>query len=104
MLFIDEIHTLIGAGSAWGTLDASNLLKPALSSGQLRCIGATTYTEFRGGLKKTMLYLEGFQKIDVTEPSVDQTIQILKGLKSRFEEHHNVNIRLGSPGGGRVIC
>ena len=97
VLFIDEIHTLIGAGSAsGGTLDASNLLKPALSSGQLRCIGATTYTEFRGVFEKDHALSRRFQKIDVSEPSVDQTIQILKGLKSRFEEHHNVKSQTGA--------
>ncbi|MDO9023291.1 ATP-dependent Clp protease ATP-binding subunit ClpA [Zwartia sp.] len=91
ILFIDEIHTLIGAGSAsGGTLDASNLLKPALSSGQLRCIGATTYTEFRGVFEKDAALSRRFQKVDVTEPSVAQTIQILRGLKGRFEEHHGV--------------
>src|SRR5690606_23112326 len=91
ILFIDEIHTLIGAGSAsGGTLDASNLLKPALSSGQLKCIGATTYTEFRGVFEKDHALSRRFQKIDVPEPSVEQTVQILRGLKSRFEEHHNV--------------
>jgi ATP-dependent Clp protease ATP-binding subunit ClpA len=91
VLFIDEIHTLIGAGSAsGGTLDASNLLKPALSSGALRCIGATTYTEYRGIFEKDSALSRRFQKIDVTEPSVEQTVQILKGLKSRFEEHHGV--------------
>src|SRR5690606_33372966 len=91
ILFIDEIHTLIGAGSAsGGTLDASNLLKPALSSGQLKCIGATTYTEFRGVFEKDHALSRRFQKIDVPEPSVEQTVQILRGLKSRFEEHHSV--------------
>jgi ATP-dependent Clp protease ATP-binding subunit ClpA len=91
ILFIDEIHTLIGAGSAsGGTLDASNLLKPALSSGQLRCIGATTYTEFRGVFEKDAALSRRFQKIDVAEPSVEQTIQILRGLKGRFESHHGV--------------
>jgi ATP-dependent Clp protease ATP-binding subunit ClpA len=91
ILFIDEIHTLIGAGSAsGGTLDASNLLKPALSSGQLRCIGATTYTEFRGVFEKDAALSRRFQKVDVSEPSVAQTIQILRGLKGRFEEHHGV--------------
>lgn len=91
ILFIDEIHTLIGAGSAsGGTLDASNLLKPALSSGQLRCIGATTYTEFRGVFEKDAALSRRFQKVDVPEPSVEQTIQILRGLKGRFETHHNV--------------
>ncbi|MEY3572399.1 MAG: hypothetical protein RJA77_314 [Pseudomonadota bacterium] len=97
VLFIDEIHTLIGAGSAsGGTLDASNLLKPALSSGQLRCIGATTYTEYRGIFEKDHALSRRFQKIDVNEPSVDQTIQILKGLKSRFEEHHGVRYQAGA--------
>ncbi len=91
ILFIDEIHTLIGAGSAsGGTLDASNLLKPALSSGQLRCIGATTYTEYRGIFEKDAALSRRFQKIDVPEPSVEQTIQILRGLKQRFEAHHHV--------------
>jgi len=91
VLFIDEIHTLIGAGSAsGGTLDASNLLKPALSSGQLKCIGATTYTEYRGIFEKDHALSRRFQKIDVVEPSVEQTVQILRGLKSRFEEHHGV--------------
>ncbi len=91
ILFIDEIHTLIGAGSAsGGTLDASNLLKPALSSGQLRCIGATTYTEFRGIFEKDAALSRRFQKVDIVEPTVDQTVQILRGLKQRFEEHHGV--------------
>jgi ATP-dependent Clp protease ATP-binding subunit ClpA len=91
VLFIDEIHTLIGAGSAsGGTLDASNLLKPALSSGALRCIGATTYNEYRGIFEKDHALSRRFQKIDVVEPSVEQTVQILRGLKSRFEEHHGV--------------
>ena len=91
ILFIDEIHTLIGAGSAsGGTLDASNLLKPALSSGQLKCIGATTYTEYRGIFEKDHALARRFQKIDVPEPSVEQTIQILRGLKARFEAHHQV--------------
>ena len=91
ILFIDEIHTLIGAGAAsGGTLDASNLLKPALSSGQLKCIGATTYTEYRGVFEKDHALSRRFQKIDVNEPSVEETIAILRGLKSRFEEHHGV--------------
>ena len=91
ILFIDEIHTLIGAGSAsGGTLDASNLLKPALSNGTLKCIGATTYQEYRGVFEKDHALARRFQKIDVAEPSVAETIEILKGLKSRFESHHNV--------------
>ena len=91
ILFIDEIHTLIGAGSAsGGTLDASNLLKPALSSGQLKCLGATTYNEYRGIFEKDHALSRRFQKIDVPEPTVEQTIQILRGLKARFEAHHGV--------------
>ena len=91
ILFIDEIHTLIGAGAAsGGTLDASNLLKPALSSGQLKCIGATTFTEYRGIFEKDAALSRRFQKVDVVEPTVSETVDILKGLKSRFEEHHNV--------------
>ena len=91
ILFIDEIHTLIGAGAAsGGTLDASNLLKPALSSGALKCIGATTYNEFRGVFEKDHALSRRFQKIDVSEPSVEETVSILRGLKSRFEEHHGV--------------
>lgn len=91
ILFIDEIHTLIGAGAAsGGTLDASNLLKPALSKGSLRCIGATTYTEYRGIFEKDHALSRRFQKIDVVEPSIEETVQILKGLKSRFEKHHGV--------------
>jgi len=91
ILFIDEIHTLIGAGAAsGGTLDASNLLKPALSSGNLRCIGATTYTEYRGVFEKDHALSRRFQKIDVPEPSVSETVAILRGLKSRFEDHHGV--------------
>jgi len=97
VLFIDEIHTLIGAGAAsGGTLDASNLLKPALGSGQLKCIGATTFTEYRGIFEKDAALSRRFQKVDVVEPSVEQTIEILKGLKSRFEEHHSVKYALGA--------
>ncbi|MBL8454462.1 MAG: ATP-dependent Clp protease ATP-binding subunit ClpA [Zoogloea sp.] len=91
ILFIDEIHTLIGAGAAsGGTLDASNLLKPALSSGQMKCIGATTYTEFRQIFEKDHALSRRFQKVDVVEPSVSETVEILKGLKSRFEQHHGI--------------
>ncbi|MBX3623880.1 MAG: ATP-dependent Clp protease ATP-binding subunit ClpA [Rhizobacter sp.] len=97
VLFIDEIHTLIGAGAAsGGTLDASNLLKPALSSGQMKCIGATTFTEYRGIFEKDAALSRRFQKVDVVEPSVEQTVEILKGLKSRFEEHHSVKYALGA--------
>lgn len=97
ILFIDEIHTLIGAGAAsGGTLDASNLLKPALSQGSMKCIGATTFSEYRGIFEKDAALSRRFQKIDVVEPSVEQTIEILKGLKSRFEEHHSVKYALGA--------
>ena len=91
ILFIDEIHTLIGAGSAsGGTMDASNLLKPALSTGKLRCIGATTYNEYRGIFEKDHALSRRFQKIDIVEPSSADTVDILKGLKSKFESHHGI--------------
>ena len=91
ILFIDEIHTLIGAGAAsGGTLDASNLLKPILNTGQLKCIGATTYSEYRGIFEKDHALSRRFQKIDVPEPSVEETIAILRGLKSRYETYHGV--------------
>ena len=91
ILFIDEIHTIIGAGAAsGGVMDASNLLKPLLSSGEIRCVGSTTFTEFRGIFEKDSALTRRFQKIDVAQPSVEDTYKILKGLKSRFEEHHNV--------------
>ena len=91
ILFIDEIHTIIGAGSAsGGTMDASNLIKPVLASGELRCIGSTTFQEFRGVFEKDRALARRFQKIDVVEPSIAEAIEILKGLKSRFEEHHKV--------------
>ena len=97
ILFIDEIHTLIGAGAAsGGTLDASNLLKPALSSGAMKCIGATTFSEYRGIFEKDAALSRRFQKVDVVEPSVEQTVEILKGLKSRFEEHHSVKYAVGA--------
>ena len=91
ILFIDEIHTVIGAGAAsGGVMDASNLIKPALTSGELRCIGSTTYQEYRGIFEKDHALARRFQKIDVTEPTVAETIEILKGLQSKFEEHHSV--------------
>lgn len=91
ILFIDEIHTIIGAGAAsGGVMDASNLLKPLLSSGQLRCVGSTTYQEYRGIFEKDNALSRRFQKIDVPEPSIQETYEILKGLKSRFEEHHDL--------------
>ena len=91
ILFIDEIHTIIGAGAAsGGVMDASNLLKPMLTSGELRCMGSTTYQEYRGIFEKDRALSRRFQKIDVTEPNVDDTYQILKGLKSRFEDHYHI--------------
>ena len=91
ILFIDEIHTVIGAGAtSGGAMDASNLLKPALSGGTIRCVGSTTYKEFRNHFEKDRALLRRFQKIDVNEPTVEDTIKILKGLRSAFEEHHNV--------------
>ncbi|MEL7729964.1 ATP-dependent Clp protease ATP-binding subunit ClpA [Citromicrobium bathyomarinum] len=91
ILFIDEIHTVIGAGAtSGGAMDASNLLKPALSSGAIRCIGSTTYKEFRNHFEKDRALLRRFQKIDVNEPTIEDTVKILKGLKSAFEQHHKV--------------
>ncbi len=91
ILFIDEIHTIIGAGAAsGGVMDASNLIKPMLASGDLRCIGSTTYQEYRGVFEKDRALSRRFQKIDVTEPTLEETIKILTGLKSRFEEHHSI--------------
>jgi len=91
VLFIDEIHTVIGAGSAsGGVMDASNLIKPKLATGELKCIGSTTYQEYRGIFEKDRALARRFQKVDVTEPSVEETYEILKGLKSRFEEHHDI--------------
>ncbi len=91
VLFIDEIHTIIGAGAAsGGVMDASNLIKPMLASGEMKCLGSTTYQEYRGIFEKDRALARRFQKIDVSEPSVDETYEILKGLRSRFEQHHNV--------------
>ncbi len=91
VLFIDEIHTIIGAGAAsGGVMDASNLIKPMLASGEMKCIGSTTYQEYRGIFEKDRALARRFQKIDVTEPSIEETYQILRGLKTRFEEHHDV--------------
>ena len=97
ILFVDEIHTIIGAGAAsGGVMDASNLLKPILTSGELRCIGSTTFQEYRGIFDKDRALSRRFQKIDVLEPSVDETVQILKGLKSRFEAHHGLRYTAGA--------
>ena len=91
ILFIDEIHTIIGAGAAsGGVMDASNLMKPMLASGELKCIGSTTFQEYRGIFEKDHALTRRFQKVDITEPSVEETIDILKGLKTRFEEHHKI--------------
>jgi ATP-dependent Clp protease ATP-binding subunit ClpA len=91
ILFIDEIHTVIGAGAAsGGVMDASNLIKPVLANGELRCIGSTTYSEYRGIFEKDHALARRFQKIDVPEPTVPETVEILSGLKSRFEEHHGI--------------
>src|SRR5204862_3212911 len=91
ILFIDEIHTVIGAGAAsGGVMDASNLIKPVLTNGEIRCIGSTTYNEYRGIFEKDHALARRFQKIDVVEPSVAETIDILFGLKPRFEEHHGI--------------
>src|SRR5690606_39146939 len=91
ILFIDEIHTIIGAGAAsGGVMDASNLIKPMLANGELKCIGSTTYQEYRGIFEKDRALARRFQKIDVPEPTVAETIEILKGLRPRFEEHHDV--------------
>ena len=91
ILFIDEIHTVIGAGAtSGGVMDASNLIKPVLANGDIRCIGSTTYSEFRGIFEKDHALARRFQKIDIVEPSIDETVQILRGIRSRFEEHHGV--------------
>ena len=91
ILFIDEIHTIIGAGAAsGGVMDASNIIKPVLASGELKCIGSTTYQEYRGIFEKDHALARRFQKIDISEPSIDETVKILEGLKSRFEEHHDI--------------
>src|SRR5262249_16805659 len=90
LLFIDELHTIVGAGAAEGAIDASNILKPALSRGELQCIGATTLDEYRKHIEKDAALERRFQKIIVQPPSVDDTIEILRGLKKKYEEHHNV--------------
>jgi ATP-dependent Clp protease ATP-binding subunit ClpA len=97
ILFIDEIHTVIGAGAAsGGVMDASNLIKPVLANGEIRCIGSTTYEEYRGIFEKDHALARRFQKIDVPEPTLDETVAILHGLKSRFEEHHGVRYADGA--------
>jgi ATP-dependent Clp protease ATP-binding subunit ClpA len=97
ILFIDEIHTVIGAGAAsGGVMDASNLIKPVLANGEIRCIGSTTYSEYRGIFEKDHALARRFQKIDVPEPSIPETVAILHGLKSRFEEHHGIRYESGA--------
>jgi len=97
ILFIDEIHTVIGAGAAsGGVMDASNLIKPVLANGEIRCIGSTTYSEYRGIFEKDHALARRFQKIDVPEPTLEETVEILHGLKSRFEEHHGVKYEAGA--------
>ena len=97
ILFIDEIHTIIGAGSAsGGVMDASNLIKPMLASGELKCMGSTTYQEFRGIFEKDRALTRRFQKIDIEEPSVSDTVEILRGLKANYESHHNVKYSLNA--------
>jgi len=97
ILFIDEIHTIIGAGAAsGGVMDASNLIKPLLANGELKCIGSTTYQEYRGIFEKDRALARRFQKIDITEPSIDETFEILKGLKARLEEHHGVKFSVSA--------
>lgn len=97
ILFIDEIHTIVGAGAvSGGTLDASNILKPALASGELRCIGSTTYKEYQGAFERDRALARRFQKIEVKEPTVDETVKILRGLKTRYEEHHGITYTSGA--------
>ena len=105
ILFIDEIHTVIGAGAtSGGAMDASNLLKPALSCGAIRCIGSTTYKEFRNHFEKDRALLRRFQKIDVNEPTIEDTIKIIAGLALSFEEHHKVTLHARrDQDGGRAV-
>ena len=93
ILFIDEMHTVVGAGAAQGSMDASNLLKPALARGQLRCIGATTLNEYRKYIEKDKALERRFQQVMVDQPSPEDTVSILRGLKERYETHHGVRIR-----------
>lgn len=94
ILFIDELHTLIGAGGAEGAIDASNILKPSLARGELQCIGATTLDEYRKYIEKDAALERRFQPIQVDEPSVEETIQIINGLRDRYEAHHRVKISM----------
>ena len=92
ILFIDEVHTLVGTGAAEGAIDASNILKPALARGELHCIGATTFGEYRKHIEKNPALDRRFQIIQVSEPSIEESVQILEGLRSRYEEYHGVEI------------
>src|SRR2546429_5173882 len=92
ILFIDELHTIVGAGSAEGTMDASNIIKPALSRGEMQCIGATTLTEYRKYIEKDAALERRFQAVKVEAPSIDEAIQILKGLRPKYEEHHKIDL------------
>src|SRR5665213_288326 len=96
LLFIDEIHTLVGAGAAEGAIDASNILKPALSRGEMQCVGATTLDEYRKYIERDAALERRFQKVQVGEPTVDETVQILKGLRRKYEAHHHVEITDGA--------
>ena len=100
VLFIDELHTIIGAGGAEGAIDASNMLKPALSRGELQCIGATTLNEYKKHIEKDAALERRFQPIYVSEPSVEETVEILKGIKKNYEEHHHVVYTPAAHGGG----
>ena len=90
-MFIDEIHTIVGAGAtSSGSMDASNILKPVLANGEIRCIGSTTYEEFKNHFEKDRALSRRFEKIEITEPSIEESVKILKGLRSRYEEHHDI--------------
>jgi ATP-dependent Clp protease ATP-binding subunit ClpB len=102
ILFIDELHTLVGAGSAEGAVDAANMLKPALARGDLRCIGATTLDEYRKHIEKDKALERRFQPVFIGEPSVEDTVAILRGLKERYEVHHGIRIRDARAGRGRT--
>ncbi len=104
ILFIDEMHTLVGAGKADGAMDASNLLKPALARGELHCIGATTLDEYKKHVEKDAALARRFQPVFVSEPTVEDTVSILRGLKDKYEQHHGVRITGFGDGGGGDAC
>ncbi len=103
LLFIDELHTIVGAGKAEGAIDAGNMLKPMLARGELHCIGATTLDEYRQHIEKDAALERRFQPVLVEQPTVEDTISILRGLKERFEVHHGVRIQDNCPGGRRRL-